>query len=752
MRRTHLRGSKNLLRAVVLRVEGLEARGLMSIDGFAAWSLVGPTIPSAVPLSVARLLGSAEVASNLAGSQAAGAASSAPYTPAQLRHAYGVDLLSQDGTGQTIAIVDAHSSPSIASDLAAFDSRFNLPTANFTVVTPSTQAAPTYDSGWATEISLDVEWAHAIAPGAKIVLVETGVDQRTNASADSDVSLMGGVSYAVSLGANQVSMSWGGGEFSGESSYDSTFNHPGVTFFASSGDTGGDVLWPAISPYVTSVGGTKVSLDAAGNKISETTWSSGGGGVSTMVTRPSYQVGFSSASNRAVPDVAYNADPNSGIYVLDNNQYLQVGGTSAGAPQWAGLAALANQGLLAAGKSSLGTGQAYGTNTVLYNLAGGTSYTNPNGDFLDITTGSNTHPATTGYDEATGLGSPIANVLIPDLIGPATTPPTAPTVGDSGFESVNVGSGYQYAPTGSAWSFPGDVSNSGSGVTGNGSGFTAGNPAAPQGSQVAFLQSTGTISQSVAGWSAGSYTISFQSAQRANYQSSAEDFEILVDGKVVGTFKPSGTSYQAYTTSSFAVSAGSHVIKFLGLDSAGGDNTAFLDAVSVAVATAPPAPPAFPSPGDAGFESVNVGSGYQYAPSGSAWSFPGDVSNSGSGLTGNGSGFTAGNPAAPQGSQVAFLQATGTISQSVAGWSSGSYTISFQSAQRANYQSSSEDFEILVDGKVVGTFKPSGTSYQAYTTSSFTVSAGSHVLEFLGLDSAGGDNTAFLDAVSVAIA
>ena len=583
MRRTHLRGRKNSLRAVALRVEGLESRDLMSVDGFAAGSLLGPTIPSAVPLSISRLLGSAEVASNLAGSQAAGAASPAPYTPAQLRHAYGVDLLGQDGTGQTIAIVDAHSSPSIASDLASFDNRFNLPTANLTVVTPTNQNAPTYDSGWAMEISLDVEWAHAIAPGAKIVLVETGVDQRTNASADSDVSLMGGVSYAVSLGASQVSMSWGGGEFPGESAYDSTFNHPGVTFFASSGDTGGDVLWPAISPYVTSVGGTKVSLDAAGNKISETTWSSGGGGVSTMITRPSYQVGFSSASNRAVPDVAYNADPNSGIYVLDNNQYLQVGGTSAGAPQWAGLAALANQGLLAAGKSSLGTGQAYGTNTVLYNLAGGTSYTNPNGDFLDITTGSNTHPATTGYDLATGLGSPVANVLVPDLIGPVTTTSGAPTVGDAGFESVNVGGGYQYAPGGSAWTFSGSPGG-GSGVTGNGSGFTGGNPAAPQGSQVAFLQTTGTITQSVAGWSAGTYAISFQAAQRATYQSSAEDFEVLVDGKVVGVFKPSGPSYQAYTTSSFTVSAGTHAIEFLGLDSAGGDNTAFLDAVSVAVA------------------------------------------------------------------------------------------------------------------------------------------------------------------------
>ena len=156
----------------------------------------------------------------------------------------------------------------------------------------------------------------------------------------------------------------------------------------------------------------------------------------------------------------------------------------------------------------------------------------------------------------------------------------APAVGDSGFEQIPIGSSYAYAPSGSAWAFSGTPGN-GSGVTGNDSPFTSGNPAAPQGSQVAFLQGAGTITQAVAGWAAGSYAISFDAAQRGNY-GGVEDFEVLVDGTVVGTFKPTSTSYQSYTTGSFTVSAGSHVIKLVGINTAGGDDTDFIDSVSIA--------------------------------------------------------------------------------------------------------------------------------------------------------------------------
>jgi hypothetical protein len=143
---------------------------------------------------------------------------------------------------------------------------------------------------------------------------------------------------------------------------------------------------------------------------------------------------------------------------------------------------------------------------------------------------------------------------------------------------VVVGAGnFQYDPTGSPWTFSG-----GAGISGNDSGFTSGNPPAPQGVQVAFLQGTGLFTQSVAGWAAGSYVLTFDAAQRENYQASQENFNVLIDGSVVGTFTPSGTSYQSYSTTAFTVvTAGAHTITFQGLDSAGGDNTAFLDAVTI---------------------------------------------------------------------------------------------------------------------------------------------------------------------------
>jgi subtilase family serine protease len=214
-------------------------------------------------------------------------------------------------------------------------------------------------------------------------------------------------------------MSWGGGDFSGETSYDSHFNHPGVSFFASAGDSGAAAEYPAASPYVTAVGGTTISLDANGNKLSESAWSGSGGANTANESKPSYQNGIYSGTGRGIPDVAYNADPNSGVYIYDSSNggnWGVVGGTSAGAPQWAALMALVNQGRADLSKSSLGTGTTYGTNQVLYALAGGSSYTNPNGDFYDVSAGSNGHPATTGYDLVTGLGSPVANKLVPDLI------------------------------------------------------------------------------------------------------------------------------------------------------------------------------------------------------------------------------------------------------------------------------------------------------------------------------------------------
>jgi hypothetical protein len=306
-----------------------------------------------------------------------------------------------------------------------------------------------------------------------------------------------------------------------------------------------------------------------------------------------------------------------------------------------------------------------------------------------------------------------------------------------GFETPNVGTGtygaFAYNPSGTAWTFTGSA-----GVAGNGSGFTDGNPDAPEGTQAAFLQASGTFSQT-ATFAAGSYALSFGAAQRGNVQASSQTFEVTVDGAVVGTFTPASTSYAAYTTNSFTLTAGSHTIAFIGLDPNGGDNTAFIDNVQLSTATT--------GLQQGGFETPNVGTGafgdFTYDPTGTAWTFSGHA-----GVAGNGSGFTANNPDAPQGSQVAFLQDTGSFSQSVT-LAAGAYNLTFDAAQRGNWQASTQTFQVLVDGNVVGTFTPADTSYSALTTSSFTVGAGAHTVTFTGLDPNGGDNSALIDVVQL---
>ncbi len=328
------------------------------------------------------------------------ATSPAGYSPAQIRHAYGFDQITGNGAGQTIAIVDAYGSPTLANDLAVFCNTFGLPQTTLNIYYP--QGAPPADNGWALETSLDVQWAHAIAPGAKIAVVV--------AKSSSLSDLLGAVDYAVNtVGAKQVSMSWGAGEFRSETRNDSHFNKTGVAFFASSGDNGSGVLWPGVSPYVVSVGGTTLNIDSTGTVISETAWSGSGGGVSIYESKPSYQNGWQSASKRTVPDVSYNADPNTGFPVYTSNYngsagWITVGGTSAGAPQWAAQQALVN--------ASRGTSL---SNVVaaIYSVAGA-AYA---ADFFDITSGSNGgYSAKTGYDYVTGLGSTNSQNLIPALI------------------------------------------------------------------------------------------------------------------------------------------------------------------------------------------------------------------------------------------------------------------------------------------------------------------------------------------------
>src|SRR5262245_17311027 len=187
------------------------------------------------------------------------------YTPSQLKAAYGFDKISfngipGDGRNTTIAIVDAYNDPNIVNDLHQFDLQFGLPDPSLTIVNQngSTSNLPATDSGWITEIALDVEWAHAMAPGASILLVEA------NSASYSD--LMTAVNTARNYpGVVAVSMSWGGSEFSGETGYDSYFttpaNHKGVAFVASSGDTGAPADYPGSSPNVLTVGGTTLFLN-----------------------------------------------------------------------------------------------------------------------------------------------------------------------------------------------------------------------------------------------------------------------------------------------------------------------------------------------------------------------------------------------------------------------------------------------------------------------------------------------------------
>ena len=337
-------------------------------------------------------------------------------SPAEIRNAYAFNQIqfngvSGDGSGQTIAIVDAYDDPNIASDLAVFDQTYGIAAPPSFEKVYASGSRPATDAGWSGEIALDVEWAHAIAPGANIVLVE--------ANSANLGDLLAGVNVARKMPAvSVISMSWGGSEFSGEASYDQDLTTPAghqpMTFVAAAGDQGGSTIWPAVSPNVLTVGGTSLYL-VGGNYSTEAAWSGGGGGVSSFENEPAYQNAVQSSGQRDVPDVAYDADPSTGFTVYDSvssrttpSGWIVVGGTSAGAPQWAALIAIADQGRALAGEASLGNAQAS-----LYQV--------PSSDFHDVTAGSNGNPATVGYDLATGLGSPIANLVVASLVGGSST-------------------------------------------------------------------------------------------------------------------------------------------------------------------------------------------------------------------------------------------------------------------------------------------------------------------------------------------
>ncbi len=361
------------------------------------------------------------------------------YTPSQIRNAYGISAISfgntkGDGTGETIAIVDAFDDPTIFSDLDAFDQSFSLTTGGPTIAQQYGAAStflsvvnqdggtnrPSTDptGGWEQEEALDVEWAHAIAPGAKIILVECLSDQSID-------DLVAGVTTAAKLpGVSVVSMSWGFGEFTNEPSYDNDFvtpsGHQGVTFLAATGDYGTS-SYPPYSPNVVAVGGTTLTVDPNGNYLGEVGWGSGfrsgrrgggGGGISQFEPEPAYQDNVQNTGSRTNPDVSFDGDPNTGVPVYDSfldggqGPWIEEGGTSLATPAWGGLIAIANQ-----GRALLGAPTLDGRSQTLPGL-----YSLPAADYHDIVGGSNGQfNAGPGYDEVTGIGTPVANLLVPGL-------------------------------------------------------------------------------------------------------------------------------------------------------------------------------------------------------------------------------------------------------------------------------------------------------------------------------------------------
>ncbi len=383
-------------------------------------------------------------------------------TPAQVTAAYGLNAVQGNGSGETIALIEAYNDPTISSDLHTFDTAFNLPDPKLTVESQSgtaVSATAQTNSGWTEEESLDVEWAHAIAPGANILVVE--------ANSQSIQDLLAAVNTARNApGVVAVSMSWGFSETPNETSYDSYFTtptgHQGITFIASSGDSGSlaGASYPAASPNVLSVGGTTLLLSRSGAYLSESAWSDSGGGYSKYEPEPSYQAKVQDTGYKATPDVAFDGDPNTGVQVYvtlptrngTQGSWLTFGGTSVGSPSWAGIIAIVDQGralaspslgsldgstqtlpalyaapssdfhTVAAAPSSFGGGGGYGFG---YGFGGFSSF---GGLGVSLTTTS----TTTGANTATGLGTPIGPALVSDLVSSTLTTPLTPVTGSGG--------------------------------------------------------------------------------------------------------------------------------------------------------------------------------------------------------------------------------------------------------------------------------------------------------------------------------
>ncbi len=292
---------------------------------------------------------------------------------------------------------------------------------------------------------------------------------------------------------------------------------------------------------------------------------------------------------------------------------------------------------------------------------------------------------------------------------------------DLGFEEPQIPTspGHTYSPSGGYW-----IHIGASGIVSNDGGF--GNPTSPQGIQACLLQQTGSVQQSMNFATSGAFKVKFKAAQRTG---SNQTFKVYADAILVGTINPSSTSYLPYTTNSFALSAGNHIIKFVGTNPLGGDNTAFIDDISIVAGY------------DLGFEEPKVSSlpGYNYNPSGGFWTFIGS-----SGIVTDGGGF--GNPTSPQGTQACLLQQLGSIEQIINFATAGSYKVDLKAAQRSG---NNQTFKVYFDNTLIATINPSSAGYLKYTSNIFSVTAGNHTIKLVGTNPLGGDNSVFIDDIGI---
>ena len=398
-----------------------------------------PTVPAQTPTSTAIATCPAQIGPG------------ACRTPYDLRVAYGVQSLIQrgfTGKGQTIVDIVSFGSPTLQHDMDVFDRQFGLPPITIKVMSPigtvpfnpATKDMP----GWAGETELDVQVIHAIAPDARIVVLTSPVDETEGTIGLPQFRQLEQYALKNHLG-NIISQSFGASEVTLKDTagqqeiqkWDAFFKQAttqqGITFFASSGDNGATdyedlkattlyprptTSFPTDDPWVTSVGGT--TLKGTAPALQEIAWSMSGGGFSSFFSTPSYQrtlpasVQYLLKNRRGVPDVAGDANPSTGLAIYTSGEWTLGGGTSASAPLWAAFMAIADQ----------MAGHPLGfVNPALYKLAASSAYTR---DFHAITVGDNTfdgpglhvqgYPAVRGWNPVTGLGTPIADKLLPDLI------------------------------------------------------------------------------------------------------------------------------------------------------------------------------------------------------------------------------------------------------------------------------------------------------------------------------------------------